>query len=259
MFDAHCHLDRCTDDPREILKRARQVGINHIMIAGVQADQWAGQNDLAGPGVHVSWGIHPWRVAQSKDDLNDELNALNTMLHARPVSPAALGETGLDYGKRIDPTSHAKQRDAFRKQIHLAKEHQLPLILHVVRAHEDTIRILKEEGLPEAGGMVHSFSGNDVQARQYLQLDLHISFSGSVTNPKSTRIRKAAAYVPENRLLVETDAPDQTPIERKPQPNEPAFLIDVIAAIAELRGCPTDHLAQSTAENAHTLFGTQSS
>ena len=258
MFDAHCHLDLCKEDPQALLLRARNKGITDVMISGVEAKSWKSQNDLVGPGVHVAWGVHPWRVANAPDEWVNEIGDLHRLLSRSTIIPKALGETGLDYGKRIDKSSHARQCEAFRLQIRLAKSHSLPLILHIVRAHHDAVRILKEEGIPEAGGLVHSFSGNDIQALQYTKLNLHISFSGSVTNPRSTRIRKAASMVPIERLLVESDAPDQTPFHRKPSPNEPAFLIDVIAALAELRGCEESRLATTTAENAHTLFRTRS-
>ena len=258
MFDAHCHLELCKEDPNALLLRARNAGITDVMISGVEAKTWAAQNDLLQPGVHVAWGVHPWRVANAPNAWRDEIRALERLLLENPITPRALGETGLDYGKRIDKRGHERQRAAFRLQIRLAKKHSLPLILHIVRAHHDAVRILKEEGVPDVGGMVHSFSGNDTQANDYIGLKLHISFSGSVTNPRSTRIRKAASVIPIERLLVETDAPDQTPFNRKPCPNEPAFLIDVIAALAELRGCAASHLATTTAANAHALFGTRS-
>ena len=258
MFDAHCHLDLCKEDPQDLLRRAHRAGVTDLMIAGVEAKNWRNQNALAGPGVHVAWGVHPWRVATATESWTTEIAELTHFLNQPPVTPRALGETGLDYGKKLDQSSHKRQRAAFRQQLQLAKDHSLPVILHIVRAHNDAIRILKEEGVPESGGLVHSFSGNDIQAQQYLELNLHISFSGSVANPRSTRIRKAASMVPIDRLLVETDAPDQTPFNRKPSPNEPAFLIDVIAALAELRGCTANHLASTTAANAHTLFCTRS-
>ncbi len=255
MFDAHCHLDRCADDPKQILKRARNAGVDNLIIAGVESRTWDKQIALAEPGIHLAWGIHPWRVAESPEKWEAEYHALCAIFDHPPVAPVALGETGLDHGHRIDPHSYPQQEKAFRHQIRLAKKHGLPLILHIVRAHHDAVRILKEEKVQEIGGMVHSFSGNLDQAQQYMRLNLHISFAGSVVDPKNTRIRKAAASIPQERLLVETDSPDQTPKTRKPLPNEPAFLIDVIAAIAELRVQQADEVASLTSRNARTLFG----
>jgi len=257
MFDAHCHLDRCIERPVSVLKRAHAAGVTDLLIAGVDAPSWPGQTALSGPGVHIAWGIHPWRIANAPARIPEELLALERLLTDPPIPPVALGETGLDHGRRVDPDSHADQEHGFRAQIHLAHRFSLPLILHVVRAHARTIEILKEEGVPEAGAMVHSFSGNTQQAEHYIRLGLHISFCGSVVDPKNTRVRTAVKHLPSDRLLVETDAPDQTPISRIPHPNEPAFLIDVIAAVAELRGCLPSDVAQMTSTNAHTLFGTQ--
>jgi len=259
MFDAHCHLDLCHENPQEVLLRARNAGVRDLLIAGVQADGWGAQNALAGTGVHVAWGIHPWRIAAAPQAWEQEWAALESILEKPPTAVVALGETGLDYGRRIDPGSHALQKEAFRKQLQLAKHYDLPVVLHIVRAHQDAIKILKEEGVPQAGGLVHSFGGNDVQAKQYVDLNLHISFSGSVVNPKRTRVRNAATTVPNNRILVETDSPDQTPETRKPLPNEPAFLLDVIATIAQLRGCSATRLAKTTSDNAHALLGTHPS
>ena len=257
MFDAHCHLDRVPEDPQAVLQRARQAGITDLVVAGVQASSWDAQTRLSQTGVHVAWGVHPWRVAEAPNGIDKELDALSTLLKSPPIPPVALGETGLDHGQRLDPKSQPQQAHAFRAQIRLAHVHQLPLILHIVRAHEAAAKILEAEGVPEAGGMVHSFSGSAEQAQHFVSMGLHISFCGSVVNPKNRRVRRAASSVPTNRLLVETDAPDQTPIHRKPLPNEPAFLIDVISAIAEIRGTTPSQVSKATATNAHALFRTQ--
>ena len=255
MFDAHCHLDRCTERPERVLERAWQAGVNHLVVAGVERKRWANQTALSGPGVHIAWGVHPWRVAEAPEQWPTEYRALCRVLENPPIQPVAIGETGLDYGRRIDPDSHLVQKEAFRMQLRLAKEHGLPVILHIVRAHNDAAQILKEEGVQNVGGMVHSFSGNPEQAKAYLRMNLHISFAGNVVDPNNKRVRKAAASIPDDRLLVETDSPDQTPKTRKPLPNEPAFLIDVISAVAELRDQTSQHVTSTTTANAHALFG----
>jgi len=151
------------------------------------------------------------------------------------------------------------QEQAFRAQIRMAHDTGLPLVLHIVSAHEQAIAILKQETVPAAGGMVHAVSGSEAHVPQYLELGLNLSFCGTVTNPAHKRVRRAIVAVPSSHLLVETDAPDQTPISRIPHPNEPAFLIDVIAAIAELRDSTSTEVADITAANAHALFRTQPS
>ncbi len=259
MFDAHCHLDRSAEDPITVLQRARDAGVTDVLIAGVEAKAWPAQTALWGPGVHIAWGVHPWRVATDPQTINREIEELNSWLLAPPVPPVALGETGLDHGKRIDPSSREAQESAFRTQIQLAHQYDLPLILHVVRAHARTMEILQDEGVPTAGGLVHSFGGSIEQAHEYVRMGLHLSFCGSVVNPKNSRVRRAAAQMPSEWMLVETDAPDQTPISRIPHPNEPAFLIDVIAAIAELRGCTNTEVANTTSINAKKLFRLHSS
>jgi TatD DNase family protein len=136
----------------------------------------------------------------------------------------------------------------------MAKQRALPVILHIVRAHAMAIDILKESGLPNSGGMVHSFSGSPADAQAYTALGLHISFSGNITHPNAKKTRRAAAVVPAQQLLVETDSPDQPPYNRRPGPNEPAFLIDVIAAVAKARQEDPAHVATLTALNARQLF-----
>jgi len=176
------------------------------------------------------------------------------MLNSPPVPVVALGETGLDYSRRIDPQSRPQQAEAFRAQIQLANRFQLPLILHIVSAHSDALEILRTEALPRQPGMVHAFSGSAEIAAQYIDLGFHISFCGTIVDPNRRKLRMAAASVRSDRLLVETDSPDQTPITRRPSPNEPAFLIDVINALAEIRGEPAAHVAKTTSENAYRLF-----
>ncbi len=225
-----------------------------MLIAGVDPEGWAQQNRLARHNVLVAWGLHPWAVADKPQECNHRLHLLESLLNNPPVGVSALGETGLDHGQRIDPSTFALQAEAFRIQIRLARQHNLPLVLHIVSAHQDALKILRSETLPDNPGMVHAFNGNAELASQYLKLGLHISFCGTVVDPKRRKIRKAAATIPEERLLVETDSPDQTPITRLPVPNEPAFLIDVISAIADIRRDPATHVAKTTSRNAARLF-----
>jgi TatD DNase family protein len=253
MFDAHCHLDRM--DHHAAWRRARSVGVQGALIAGVDAKGWKDQNLIHDAHIHVAWGLHPWAVAQrSMDETRHQMDQLRHMLAAPPVPAVALGETGLDHGKRIPKETRDHQSIIFRQHIHLAKEYNLPLVLHIVRAHDQALSILTEEGLPQSGGMVHSFSGTKDIAQQYVDMGLHISFSGTVVDERRKSVQDAARNIPMDRLLVETDAPDQTPITRRPGPNEPAFLVDVIKAVATLRGEDFNTVATHTHGNACLLF-----
>jgi len=254
MFDAHCHVDRADQPAHQIIKRAHEHGVEKILIAGVDPQGWASQNKLADSNTLVAWGLHPWVITADNDSTQRQLAQLEAMLCRPPVPVAALGETGLDHGKRIHPDLWSPQAEAFQVQIDLAVEHQLPLVLHVVSAHEAALEILSTRPLPAPAGMVHAFSGSAEIAQAYIALGFYISFCGTIVDPRRRKVRRAVASVQADRLLVETDAPDQTPITRRPGPNEPAFLIDVIAAMAEIRGEEPDHVASITRLNAEHLF-----
>ena len=165
----------------------------------------------------------------------------------------ALGETGLD--RLTAAASFETQALAFREQLRMARRFELPVVLHLLRADEAALRILKEEKLPAAGGVVHSFSGSADFARKLLALGLHLSFAGTLTFPQSRRLREAAVLCPAERLLVETDTPDQTPVPHRGEPNRPALLPLVVEALAAARGQSASEIAALTADNARRLFG----
>ena len=248
MFDAHCHLDTM-EDCGAVLSRARAVGVNDLLVAGVHPEGLHRQLNMVGNGVHVALGLHPWAVHRAPADWP---TTLSTLLETSRVS--AIGETGLDFGARMSPEGFEAQVHAFETHIALAEEHTLPLVLHAVRAHPRTLEILANAGPLPGGGMVHAFSGSADQAAQYVRLGFHISICATITDPRRRKLRQAVAVIPANRLLVETDSPDQPPLNRRPGPNEPAFLIDVIAAVAETRGEDPETVAQQTTHNAKTLF-----
>jgi TatD DNase family protein len=165
----------------------------------------------------------------------------------------AIGETGLDgVGERR--ARLADQEVVFRAQLALARERRLPLMLHILDAHGRAFEILRGDGVP-SGGVIHSYSGSAEMARDYLALGLSLSFAGSVTHPGAKRARAAAAVVPRDRLLVETDAPDQTPAPHRPGLNEPAYLGTIVSALAAARGEPAEEVARGTEGNARRLFG----
>ncbi|MCK6502815.1 TatD family hydrolase [Myxococcota bacterium] len=253
MLDAHNHLDRCPD-PAQALARARAAGVRGQVLAGVDPAGWASQAALAGePGLWACFGVHPWTAAAARDE--DEPPLLEALVRALDgglgVDPVGLGELGLDRGRQVAADSLPRQERLFRAQLALARERDLPVVLHVVRAHDRALAILRRDGLPAAGGMVHSASTPPEQVAAWLALGLHMSFAGGVT--RHDKARAAAARVPLERLLAETDAPDQPPAGRQGS-NEPAFLPDVVAALAEVHGLPPTALAARVEDNARRLF-----
>ena len=236
-------------EPGAVLDRAHAVGVENVLIAGVNPDGWHRQLGLVDDRIHIALGLHPWHVSDAPEHWADELTEL---LGASRIS--AIGETGLDFGRRMDPKGFDAQIRAFETHIELAAHHRLPLILHVVAAHQRTLEILSRGSSLKHGGMVHAFSGSAEQALHYIRLGLHISICATIIDPRRQKLRRAVAAIPADRLLVETDSPDQPPLNRRPGPNEPAFLIDVIAALAEARGETPDVVAKQTTRNAKTLF-----
>jgi TatD DNase family protein len=235
--------------------RARAAGVRRVLLAGVDAADWERQAALADlPGVSMSLGIHPQVVAAMKSAEQDaELGRLEAALAKRASSVVALGEIGMDgVGERR--ASYEAQAALFAAQLRLARAHDLPVILHVLRAHEEALKVLADVGVPKAGGVVHSYSGSAELVPRYLEHGLHLSFSGSVTWHEGGRAARAVEACPADRLLVETDAPDQTPRAHRPDANEPAFLTDVVHALAAIRKVPDSEMGALTHRNACRLF-----
>lgn len=254
MFDSHAHLqDARIADPAAVWERARANGVRRVLLAGVDASDWERQAALAElPGVSESVGIHPQVVASLDERARGaQLEALKRALDGRTA--VALGEIGMD-GMGERRASYGAQAELFAEQLRLAKAHDLPVILHVLRAHEEALKVLADIGVPPAGGVVHSYSGSAELVPRYLEHGLHLSFSGSVTWHEGGRAARAVKACPADRLLVETDAPDQTPRAHRPSANEPAFLGEVVAAVAEIRAEPATEIARLTYTNACRLF-----
>jgi TatD DNase family protein len=253
LLDAHNHLDRCLAVD-QTLARARAAGVRAQVLAGVDPAGWAAQAALAGQlDLWATFGVHPWTAAAARDpDVGALLAHLERALDgALGVAPVGLGELGLDRSRQVAADSLPRQERLFRAQLALARERDLPVVLHVVRAHDRALAILRRDGLPAAGGMVHSASTPPEQVGAWLALGLHLSFAGGVT--RHEKARGAAARVPLDRLLAETDAPDQAPAGRD-GPNEPAWLGDVVRALAEVHGRSPEELAAITEANARRLF-----
>jgi TatD DNase family protein len=248
MIDAHCHLDfEAFDHDREaVIRRAAEAGIEDIVIPGVKAEHWKRIAELCEqPNLHACYGLHPYYVDQHK---NNDLLKLDQQLSTQAC--VALGECGLDY--REGQADKQLQLKFFRAQLELAQNHKLPVVIHSVRATEDVIHLLK--AYPQLSGMVHSYSGSIEQARQLIDLGFYISLGGSITYPHATKIQKVAAQCRLDRLLLETDSPDQPDAAHENERNEPAFLGNLLDHLAGLRTESADEIAQQTTINAQRLF-----
>lgn len=264
LVDAHCHLnsDRLQGDVAEVVRAAAEAGVETLVMAGVDAACWRSQQALATrfPGVaRMVFGLHPQVVAElDRAGLDKGLAELERMARGEPAL-VAVGETGLDRFTPERRDSVALQEESMRAHFELADAIGRPVVLHLLKAHDDALRVLKDARLPAAGGVVHSFSGSAELARAYVKLGLHVSFCGSLTWPQSRRLRAAAAEVPLDRVLVETDSPDQTPHPHQGEANRPALLPLVAQALADVHGVDVAEIARRTTENATRFYSLSSS
>ena len=256
MFDSHCHLhdDAVRADADALVARARAVGVTGFLLAGVHPEGWRHELELARrhSGVLVAYGVHPQLVRDGR--AAQMVDALARALDGELPRPAAIGEIGLD-GSDEHASSLDEQERVFMQQLELARAHDLPVLLHVLKAHPRALELLAEHGVRGVRGVLHSCSASADLVQRYVALGLHVSFAGTVSNGQARRIRAAAASVPLDRLLVETDAPFQTPPRLRPARNEPAFLVEIVRAVAQIKGLPESTIAEATTANARRLFG----
>jgi TatD DNase family protein len=254
MIDSHCHLDfgEYASDRGEVLARARAAGVTAFVCIGSGSDTASARQAVALAAaegdVFAAVGVHPHDVARMSEADWTELEAL-----ARAPRVVGVGETGLDY--YYDHSPHEAQRAAYERFVALARAARRPVISHVRDAHEDAARILREAGAAEVGGVIHCFTGGVAEARAYLDLGHHLSFSGILTFKNAQPIREAAAFAPLDRILVETDAPFLAPVPHRGKRNEPAFIVETLRVLAEVRGAPVADVEAATDENTRRLFG----
>ncbi|MFD2706383.1 TatD family hydrolase [Salibacterium lacus] len=251
LFDTHVHLniDEFQEDLQATIDRAKEAGVEKMNVVGFDHETINKAMELIDTYdfMYASIGWHPVDAVDMTDrDLEwiEELSA-----HPKVV---AIGETGLDY--HWDKSPADVQKEAFRKQIALAKKVNLPLVIHDREAHQDIVDILKEENAAETGGIMHCFGGDLNIARQALDMDFHISFGGPVTFKNAQLPKDVAKEIPMDRLLVETDCPFLAPHPNRGKRNEPAYVKLVAEKIAELKEIPFEELAERTTGNAEKLF-----
>lgn len=256
MIDTHCHLDApAFDADREaVLVRARAAGVTDLVVPAVDPGGWARLVAFGAshPGVHVALGIHPQALpgmAPADDDRH--LADLESLL-ARGGA-VAVGECGLDGPSVGEGAPLDRQRAVLRGHLAIARKLGLPVLLHSLRAHEAMLEELTRDGVP-AGGVLHSFSGSAEQVPPFAALGLHFSFAGPVTYEGARKPVAAARAVAADRLLLETDAPDQSPHPRRGGRNEPAHLAFVLGAVALAVGTSPGEIDRLTSGNARRLL-----
>lgn len=252
LVDSHCHLDRLDyekkhQDIADVVRKAQARGVSHMLSVSVTLKDYPAMRQAIEPfaNVFASCGVHPLDLEEpwSVDDLRQ---------YAQDPRVIAIGETGLDY--YYSKENIAQQQTSFRQQLQISRELKKPVIVHTRDAKADTLTILKEEKAGEAGGVLHCFTEDWDMAKAALDLGLYISISGIVTFRNADALRDVTRQIPLDRLLIETDSPYLAPVPHRGHQNEPAYVADVAAYIAELKGVSTEMLSEQTAENFFQLF-----
>ncbi|BDX20410.1 TatD family hydrolase [Halopseudomonas aestusnigri] len=253
LIDSHCHLDRLDLTPYNgsldaLLDAARGRGVGKFLCIGVDADNAATVQQLADSHADVfcSVGIHPLDLKDGK--ATDLVWLLERLQHPRTV---AIGETGLDY--HYQPELAEQQKASFAIHLEAAKQTGKPVVIHTRAARQDTLEMLREADLANAG-VLHCFTEDWEMARAALDMGYYISLSGMVTFRNADALREVARQVPADRLLVETDSPYLAPVPHRGKSNEPQFVCEVAAFLAELRGEALEHFREQTTDNFHRLF-----
>lgn len=251
LFDSHCHLDdgQFDQDRQALLDGLPALGIAACLTCG--SDLTSSKASLAltrdYPYIYAAAGIHPHEAAKAQ---KDDLLQIAALLDEEKV--VALGEIGLDFYYDFSP--RALQEELLNKQLDLALEENLPVVLHVREAHGAMIDLLKRRKDPLSSGILHCFSGSAQSAQIYMDLGFHISFAGSLTFKNAHNLRQAAEAVHMDRLLIETDSPYLAPVPFRGKRNDPSKVLEVCRLLAEIKGVSVERMARTTLENTCKLL-----
>jgi len=265
IIDTHCHLemDEFSNDRDEVIERAKNAGIEAIITIGSDLEGCKGAIELSEKydSVYATVGIHPHDAKDFTEDIYSQLKAW-TKNSNPPLPPftkggrggikvVAIGEIGLDY--HYDNSPREIQKEVFKRQLALAKEIGLPVVIHSREAKKDTLDIVRESGIDK--GVFHCFSGDMDMAEKVMAMGFYISIAGPVTFKNARKLGEIAKAIPDDYLLIETDAPYLTPEPFRGKRNEPSYLVHIARKIAEIRGISIEDLARITTLNAKRLFG----
>ena len=250
FIDSHCHLNfpELAENLDELLANMRQNEVSHALCVGVNLENFPQIQALAEQNeqIYASVGVHP------DYELDAEPTQERLVEKAQHPKVIAIGETGLDYFRLKGDLEW--QRKRFRAHIRAARECRKPLIIHTREAAQDTLKIMREEGAEQAGGVMHCFTENLEVAQAAIDMGFHISFSGIVTFKNAAIIKDVARQIPLDRMLIETDAPYLAPLPYRGKLNQPAYVKHVAEEIAKLRGIPVEEVGRATSENFGRLF-----
>ncbi len=251
FIDSHCHLDMppLCDNLEQVLLQAEQTGVNHMVTIGI--DRHSSEQAVAlarrYPQISAAVGIHPHDAAKASPA---DLEAIGVLAASEEV--VAYGEIGLDYAKKYAPVE--RQQQLLNRQLEMARDLELPIIIHDRDAHDDILHALQRLAPFPCSGIMHCFSGDVQLARKVLDLNLLISIPGIVTFKKAAQLREVVQAVPLDRLLLETDAPFLAPVPHRGKPNQPAYLVHTARKVAELKQVSLKHVARQTRSNLINLL-----
>lgn len=252
LFDTHAHLnvEQFQADEKEVIQRAKKQGVSRIAVVGFNHPTIKKALELSKeyPEIYPIIGWHPTEAGSYNDEVEEELIKL-----IKTEKVIAMGEMGLDYHWMRDPKD--VQIEAFRRQIRVAKKLKLPIVVHNRDSTEDVYRVLKEESVEDIGGIMHSFGLAPEWVGKFLDLGMHISFSGVLTFRNAKKVQASAQIVPLDKLLIETDAPYLSPEPYRGKRNEPSYVRFVAQKLANLRGLSVQEVTEITTRNANKLFG----
>ncbi|MDH5393092.1 MAG: TatD family hydrolase [Gammaproteobacteria bacterium] len=249
VIDTHCHLDLAVfdSDRQQILDNCSRLGVSGIIVPAIEAAGWpqllrlCSQHEMLRPAL----GLHP--VFIHKHGIED-IDLLDQHLDNKNI--IAVGEIGLDF--YIENTDKEKQTDFFDMQLSIAEKHKLPVILHVRKAHDEVLALIKTKNI--VGGSCHAFNGSLEQAKRYIDYGFKLGFGGTLTLPNARKIHELAKNIALEAILLETDAPDMSGYQHKGQRNQPDFIIDALNALAQIKNLPAEEVATRTTLNARQLF-----
>lgn len=250
LIDTHCHIDveEFAADRDAVLARSRAAGVSRMLVPAVAARGWRFLLDLcrSEAGLLPALGLHPVYLDRHTDA--DVAALAEWVGRERPV---AVGEIGLDYF--VEELDRQRQQALFEAQLQVAREADLPVILHVRKAHDQVLATLRR--IRVRGGIAHAYNGSLVQAQQYIDLGFKLGFGGMLTYERSSKLRTLARELPLEALVLETDAPDLTVASHRGERNSPEYLPECLQALAEVRGESPAVVAQATTCNAEQVFG----
>lgn len=253
FIDSHCHLDKLDLTPYDnnlsaMLASCRERKVDKMLCVSISAEQFPlMQEFIAGQsGVYASVGVHPLHA-------HEQILSVEQLISlSKEPNVVALGETGLDFYYQQDTIE--AQRESFHNHLRAGAEADLPLIIHTRDAREDTLDMIRQYGCQENGGVLHCFTESLEMAKQAMELNYLISFSGIITFRNASELREVVKAVPLDRLLIETDSPYLAPVPYRGKKNEPKYVVEVAQCIADLKGVTINDVAEASSENFYRLF-----